>query len=415
MALDKEQLLKSKTFCMAPWVHVHLSPNGNLFPCCRSNPMVPFGKVSSGRDLVQAWNSPAIRALRLRMLQGQNTKTCEACYETEASGAASLRTDFNQRFSHHLKAASETQADGSIKKTNFVYMDLRFSNLCNLKCRTCTPDLSTGWSEDAKNLQLKGGDIGLQKIFSDLEEMKGEISKHLLSLEKIYFAGGEPLLMKEHDSILRLLDSAKRYDIELGYNSNFSTQIAGSEELHKIWSKFKNVTVGASIDAIGEKAELLRKGSSWDLIKKNRQILLKNAPSVKFHINFTLGALNLFEAPKVHKEFLKEQMILPDNFNFNYVSFPSYYSVEAVPAEVRQRAIESFETHVMWLKENYPTDAINFEKWTNAIQWMQRPFRADLNKILSTKIEMLDNLRNENYFGTFSLKRREFFNSHEAR
>ena len=36
------------------------------------------------------------------------------------------------------------------------YIDFRFSNLCNFKCRTCGPDLSSSWYED-HNKMWNGG------------------------------------------------------------------------------------------------------------------------------------------------------------------------------------------------------------------------------------------------------------------
>ena len=36
----------------------------------------------------------------------------------------------------------DTQEDGGIEEFKMKYMDIRFSNLCNFKCRSCGPGCS---------------------------------------------------------------------------------------------------------------------------------------------------------------------------------------------------------------------------------------------------------------------------------
>ena len=42
-------------------------------------------------------------------------------------------------FEHHWDKVEATSDDGSGGNVNMAYMDIRFSNLCNLKCRSCGP------------------------------------------------------------------------------------------------------------------------------------------------------------------------------------------------------------------------------------------------------------------------------------
>ena len=56
----KDKLLKeSKTFCMAPWVELHLINNGKVYPCCASDNIQVdgLGDLSKGDTLLDAWNS----------------------------------------------------------------------------------------------------------------------------------------------------------------------------------------------------------------------------------------------------------------------------------------------------------------------------------------------------------------------
>ena len=38
--------------------------------------------------------------------------------------------------------------DGSLKEFEMKYMDIRFSNLCNMKCRSCGPACSSQWAQE---------------------------------------------------------------------------------------------------------------------------------------------------------------------------------------------------------------------------------------------------------------------------
>ena len=56
MKVDKEFLLKeSKTFCMAPWVEVHVTTTGEIVPCCAADIGKPLGNTQQGDTLEESW------------------------------------------------------------------------------------------------------------------------------------------------------------------------------------------------------------------------------------------------------------------------------------------------------------------------------------------------------------------------
>ena len=85
------------------------------------------------------------------------------------------------------------------------------------------------------------------KAIDDVVQQIGEWSStHWRSL---YFAGGEPLMMAEHYSLLKLLVERGRTGVCLRYNTNLSrTEFAGTS-IFDLWSKFDRVMVQASVDA----------------------------------------------------------------------------------------------------------------------------------------------------------------------
>lgn len=81
-----------------------------------------------------------------------------------------------------------------------------------MKCRTCSYGASSGWFEDTRalgslNTRNKGqAVIGLEntaKLLDDLET-------YLPYLEKVMFAGGEPLLIEENYRILERLSALEK-------------------------------------------------------------------------------------------------------------------------------------------------------------------------------------------------------------
>ena len=45
------KLYNSKVFCMMPWVHTHIWPNGNAFPCCMSDSDIEYGNLNDNSFL----------------------------------------------------------------------------------------------------------------------------------------------------------------------------------------------------------------------------------------------------------------------------------------------------------------------------------------------------------------------------
>jgi uncharacterized Fe-S cluster-containing radical SAM superfamily protein len=90
------------------------------------------------------------------------------------------------------------------------FLDFRNSNLCNMKCRSCGPIFSSSWAEEL------GNTIVLNQQATDFDSLD------LTNCEKIYFAGGEPLLNYQHYELLqRLIDLGR--DPVLIYSTNLSS------------------------------------------------------------------------------------------------------------------------------------------------------------------------------------------------
>ena len=217
-------LTESSTFCMYPWIHLHAFPTGDAHPCCYSEMDHSIGSTKQN-TLSEIWNDRPMRDLRQRMLNNQTSGACGKCYEQESAGFFSGRQSANKHFGHYISRVQETQPNGHLDRFEMTYWDIRFSNLCNLSCRSCGHIFSSSWHQD--QVQLAGNEWSTKnpvlryagRTETDIWE---QLIPHLDHVEQIYFAGGEPLMMAEHYNILDELERRGRWDVRLIYNTNFT-------------------------------------------------------------------------------------------------------------------------------------------------------------------------------------------------
>ncbi|MBK8698389.1 MAG: twitch domain-containing radical SAM protein [Saprospiraceae bacterium] len=225
--IEAEQLLQhSKVFCMAPWVHLHALPDGKVYTCgmAATHTNHSIGDVHKNKDLSKAWNSYAMKRIRRNMLTGQASASCKNCYEYEQLCNSSERLQFNQDFKHHVGRVLSTSFWGGLSETSILHLDIRFSNQCNLKCRICNASASSAWREEAIQMgYIQDHFPNVVRATNDEASFWKLYVKLLPHIEKIHFAGGEPLLMEEHYKTLEHLIAIGKTDTHISYNTNFST------------------------------------------------------------------------------------------------------------------------------------------------------------------------------------------------
>ena len=395
---QREQFLlsESKTFCMYPWVHLHAWPTGQAFPCCHAEPAGQIGDCKT-QTLQQIWNGDSMRQLRQDMLTEKENSACTRCYEQEQSGFFSGRRSANKHHGHQITRVLETEPDGTFDRFQMTYWDIRFSNLCNLSCRSCGHIFSSSWYQD--QAKLAGKDWKLQnnvlnyagRTETDIWE---QLIPHLDYVEQIYFAGGEPLMMAEHYNILDELERRGRFDVRLIYNTNFTHTRLKDREVFDYWRKFDSVAVGASLDAMGPRAEYIRKGTDWDQVVRNREKMLETCPNVDFYISPTLSIMNAWHLPDFHREWVDQGFIQPQDLNVNILQDPTHYRIDIAPNKYKQQLKEKFEQHLEWLRpqDKLQRATVGFE---SAINFMMSTDNTHLLDTFWRKTHDLDSIRNE--------------------
>ena len=405
---DKQKYLltESKTFCMLPWVHMHAYPDGRAFPCCFGEYWHPMGDLRT-HTMEQVWNQEPYKKLRVNMLNDITSRECKKCYEQEKHGAFSMRNDSNRNYGHLINELDQTHSDGYHPEFKIRYWDVRFSNLCNFSCRSCGPVFSSNWYNDHIKLYNRKPDVlgrDMQRVeytAGDEDAMLEQMLPHVPYLEQVYFAGGEPLIMKEHYFLLEKLIELGKTDIRLQYNTNFSELRYKDKHVFDYWKYFKNVSVGASLDASGARAELMRKGTDWLQTLSNRQRMMEEVPHVDFYVSPTISAMNVLHVLDFHKQWTELGLIKAKDWSVNICQSPEWYRVDILPEKFRNEVvIPAYEKHIEWLK---PQDTLNraITGYQSLVNLMKSNNSNSNWSTFVDQVNKLDSVRGENFWKVF--------------
>lgn len=400
MLTDQQQhrLFVDPVFCMMPWIGINIEPDSKVRPCCEFQDN-DIGNAAEN-SITEIRNSSSWKKIRLAMLQGRAVKGCNSCYHKESLQRDSLRNSINRDFAYHVSLVDLTQADGSLSSDRLLYWDVRYNNLCNLACRSCGPKSSSSWYQVHNALNPADKQIlPLLQAGQSQDKILAQMSEHLSHVEKIYFAGGEPMIIENFYTILELLDAAGRNEVQICYNTNLTKLSLKQHSILDLWKRFPNVSVGASLDAMGTRAEYLRSGTKWDDVVENRKLILKQCPHVDFYVSATTGLINALHVVDFHRHWIDQNIIAPEDFNVQLLFNPSYMSVMNAPKKLKQKIVEKYTEHINWLR---PYDQIGraTSGFRSMIDLAQAPdlYNAE---IFWQEVKKLDGYHNTDLFDAF--------------
>lgn len=319
----------------------------------RSNGTIYNGRES---DFLDSINSQKAKDLRIKMLNGQRSDLCRSCWQKEDLGLKSKRQVSNRDFSSQFdekRARAVTAADGTVSEYQVSYLDLRFGNLCNLRCIMCHPSSSSSWYSDYQQLfktdhftdtgdivKLKetDGQVHLEdrKYFSWYEspDFWEKLDSKIDSVRQIYLVGGEPLLIQEHLRFLqRCVERGRADQMILEYDTNLTHL---NQKILELWKRFRKIKLRVSVESTHERNNYIRFPSQWTEIEKNISIVESLSSNIEIDFSITWQIYNLFSVSHIWD-------LYPDKGSVRVLTFPNYLDIQILPRSIKEKALAHFD------------------------------------------------------------------------
>lgn len=381
----RQEILESKTFCFYPFLELSTNPSGHVRPCCYYTSVLfedidnedynTSFNISKNSTLEDSWNSNTMIKIRESVTNEMPLKHCQACYR---DGDASMRVRSIQEYKNNvdiLNLVAKTINNKFVAEHLPKRLELKPSNLCNLKCMMCNSYDSSQvakelveLSEKYNGIEINGGrfieikldnsgitetnpglvDVGTPD-WSDNEIVWESFTKIVPQLEVLSFAGGEPTL-------LPFVQKALDYCVKTGHSKHIVVYVSSNftninKNFLKMMPEFKKFEIIASIDGVELVNDYCRYPSKWGQISENfgkAKQLMSNS-NVKILINITVNLLNVMNLDRLlywledHAKTYPYYAEWP--FNINLIFFPTEQRITSLPPEKRAVTIDRLEKY----------------------------------------------------------------------
>ena len=437
----------SCTFCVLPWIHLATRPNGDMRLCCTANASgagenhtvgliknkdgshANFGKVTP----MEAWNSDFMKNVRTTMLAGEIPASCTGCFDEESQGIVSKRiwetyTWLNDEGVDAEELIRQTEEDGTVPE-RLQYLDLRLGHTCNIKCVMCSPHDSSKWVADWQKLvpQLEDESVKKQMTWDkkefnnkwhEKESFWKELYAQVPNLKQVYFAGGEPLMIKEHKMFIQeIVRQGYQDKVLLRYNSN---GLLVDNELIELWSKFRKVKFAVSVDASFERDDYIRFPGKFAEVERTLHMLDNTPDNIHVSMATAVQIFNIKHIPdflkwKVNSNFKKMNVGLINGVtmggglvNAHLVHIPTFLNITILPEEDKQEVRERFAELKTWLWDNYTQDdefwihnPKGWRQWEGLLKHMDSQDNSHLLSGFKEYVNKLDAIRGLNAANIF--------------
>jgi len=380
------------TFCILPWIHLYAESDGKVLPCCISDHSLPMGNVRLS-PLADIWNNSEYKNIRKNMLEGRKSKSCKACYKNEENGNVSFRQEANKDFKKYFYLKDLTAADGELSEFRLRYIDIRWSNICNFKCRSCSATFSSSWAkEDShKNVYTFSGGESNNDLYND-------IRKHFPYVDTFYFAGGEPLLMETHYDILSEIIKLNKKDIKVKYNTNLSKLKFKDKSVVDYWKEIDYVVISGSLDSWSTRAEYIREGTRWKDIENNIKTIKSLGNNVALSMSSVVSVFNVYTIPDFFDYLLENQLFVLEDFQpiLYCIQNPSFYTFDVIPDGLKSKIIDKLENN----KDQFNQHVL--DQIEVVISFLKNStYDPDLHRLFVDMTKELDSKRSRNFLDVF--------------
>jgi len=334
----------SKNTCPAFYVDATVDPAGSYSPCTA---LGGGAYKFPNKTFKEIWASPELEDARQRSANGEQLDMCRRCWSEEELGYRSERV--NQLSKLSLLDFVNTDYTKGPKNLN-----IKVSNICNLRCRTCQSYDSYLYHLEGKFYEEKHGLSNtiytrekFKKHFTD--QQLDDLYNYVDNLEKIELYGGEPLLDDMVPKLLtRIVESGKARNIDLKISTNCTHTL--TETWRNILLGFKNVTINISLDAVGKKITYMRHPADWKIVYNNLHDFISLEKQSNYSVSIVpvicVSAINVWDFHEVFEQFVKFKLFNDIEITpfVILVQWPSYYCVNVIPDTIKPIVKEHLES-----------------------------------------------------------------------
>lgn len=348
--------MHSDTWCPIPFVGISLHPTGTLTRCMMSEMDMTERNIQS-----YDWDNENFQKLRADMLAGKwDEDGCANCLMKENAGVKSQRQNWLTEMKRHFPTGSYDNP-GLIDNT-VRHLFLNFNNVCNFKCRMCSPRYSNSLIPEHKHMMKTsaGPDLKFKeeqiKNINNVIEFLMENKHRLKNITSIWVTGGEPFMGDTLYDVQKILNEyAKPEQITMSITTNGS-----KVDLNKLQSfeNFKMIRLDLSMDMVGKMFEYTRSAGvfTWEQMDKFVDDAVEfRAKNWKW---FSLGinsSYQIFNAAYL-KDFFEyaNTKLGPGQINMRVLVGPQWFQARHAPDSVKKVANERAQELLKaeWLNSN---------------------------------------------------------------
>lgn len=393
--------MKSDTFCVNPYLNLSIHPKGAVKPCCMSTKEFTTNTGSTTLDKASVndfWNSNDRKIMITNLDSGNQIPECNFCWDEEKAGKESKRIRDNR-----------TYRDRLLNEDMFpVVVDLSLGNLCNLKCRICSPVHSSPWMKEEAQIFYPE----TPKIYFDQDRWKTvknsfsednknlwkDLPELLSKAERLDFAGGEPFYIEKHwDVVKACVDNGWSKNQHIHYNTNAT--IFPEKYVHLL-EEFKIVDIQFSSDGVGKQFEYMRHPANFEVSEQivDQFINLKSKSNTQWLLGMciSVSAFNVYDFFETFEHYASKGIGMYVNVVHDH------HGTRILPESVKHNIIKKLQSKTskfnqpQWIKERDMICNHLINSKHNEHDW----------KEFWNEIEMRDRIRKESFQDVFS----EYYN-----
>ena len=384
------------TRCVNPYLNISVQPNGTVKSCCMSTLdfVTDNGKETLNKaSVLEFWNSKKRHTMIDDLNNGIQIPECNACWKEEAAGKESKRIRDNKTY----------QDKELTKETLPLVVDLSMGNLCNIKCRICSPWHSTPWLMEQAKIRNPNNPkeylsqpqwISFKESFDhDNDYFWKDIVTLLPNAEKFDFAGGEPFYIEKHwDIVRKCVENGWSKNQHIHYNTNGTIY---PEKYMELLDQFKIVDIQVSSDGIKDKFEYLRHPAKWEVAENtiDRLCAFRDQSKTNWIIGvcLSISAFNVFDFFEMFEHYAAKNITIYINIVHDH------HGVRVLPPEIKKIIIDRLNQQESFYKER---------QWRQERDMICRHLEnTDYNENdwqeFWRELKMRDGIRNENFEITF--------------